>query len=167
MIPIIGVVGWHHVGKTTFITGLIRALRARGLQVATIKHTSEALAIDHQGTDTWLFMDAGSQFVAIAGPHGTATMLPQGSEPSFWELVAQVPVDTNLIIVEGYKRLPIAKIEVLSSGVPSTAPGELLAVIQREPGVILGEMPPGISVYLANEWEQVIDLLIARGYIIG
>jgi molybdopterin-guanine dinucleotide biosynthesis protein len=90
-------------------------------------------------------------------------MLPQGSEPSFWELAAQVPANTSIIIVEGYKRLPIPKIEVLVSGKPDTLADELLAVIQREPDAILNEIPPGIPVYQANEWAQVIGLLVARG----
>jgi molybdopterin-guanine dinucleotide biosynthesis protein B len=165
MIPIICVVGWHHVGKTTFITGLIRALRARGMRVATIKHTSEAPAIDCEGTDTWRFAEAGSQFVAIAGPHGTAIILPQGPEPTFWELVAQVPADTSIIIVEGFKRLHLPKIEVISEGKPSTAPKELVAVIQRESDSMLTDIPQDIPVFQANEWEKVIELLIARGFI--
>ncbi|MHB1357213.1 MAG: molybdopterin-guanine dinucleotide biosynthesis protein B [Anaerolineae bacterium] len=165
MIPIIGVVGRHNVGKTTFVTGLIRALRARGLQVATIKHTSEQVAIDHEGTDTWRFAEAGSQFVAIAGPHGSAILLPQGQEPAFWELAAQVPTDTSIIIVEGYKRLSLPKIEVMLEGKPGTAPEELVAVIQREPDSVLSEIPQGVPIYQANDWDQVIELLIAKGLV--
>ena len=165
MIPIISVVGWHSVGKTTFIVGLIRALREHGLRVATIKHTSEVVAIDHEGTDTWRFAEAGSQFVAIAGPKGSAILLFQSAGPTFWELVAQVPVDTNLIIVEGYKRLPLPKIEVMAQGKPNTATEELVAVIRREAESILNEIPSGVPVFQANEWEKVIELLIARGLV--
>jgi molybdopterin-guanine dinucleotide biosynthesis protein MobB len=165
MIPIICVVGWHNVGKTTFITGLIRALRVRGFRVATIKHTSEALALDHEGTDTSRFAEAGSQFVAIAGPKGSAILLPGGAEPTFWELVAQVPTGTNIIIVEGYKRLPLPKIEVLAAGKPSSATGELVAIIQREADVILTDIPEGVPVFRADKFNKVIELLIARGII--
>ena len=165
MIPIICVVGWHHVGKTTFIIGLIRALRARGMRVATIKHTSEMLTIDCEGTDTWRFAEAGSQFVAIAGPHSSAIIMPHGPEPTFWELAAQVPADTSIIIVEGFKRLPLPKIEVISKGKPSIAPEELMAVIQREPDSVLTEIPQEVPVFQANEWDKVIGLLIARGFI--
>lgn len=160
MIPIIGVIGWHRSGKTTFIVGLIQALKARGLQVAAIKHTSEEPAIDRPGTDTDLFARAGCRFVAIAGPHGSAILLPQPPEPSFWELVAQVPSGVDLIIVEGYRRLALPRFEVLTEGHPSIPREQLIAVVRRSQAVQVGA---GLFVLEAEDYAGAVERLYAAG----
>lgn len=163
MLPIVGVVGWHRVGKTTFIVGLIGALQARGLQVATIKHTSEAPSMDQPGTDTDLFARAGSRFVAIAGPKGSAILLPQPPEPSFWELMALVPADVDLVVIEGYKRLPYLKFEVVTGDQPLvTRASELLAVITRD-GKPPSSVPAEVPVLRADDYASAVALLNQRG----
>ena len=165
MIPVIGVSGWHRSGKTTFIVGLIHVLREKQIEVAVIKHTRETPALDHEGTDTWLFAQAGSQFVAIAGPQGSAVLYPAAREPSFWELVAMVPDDVGLIIAEGYRQLEVPRFEVLTEGYPQTPTHLLLAAVYREPSSIPRDLGPGIPILQATEYERAVELLAARGYV--
>ena len=76
-IPIISIVGWHNVGKTTFVAQLITELKRRGLRIATIKHTRGDFQLDREGTDTWRYAQAGSDVVAISG-QGRFALLEQG-----------------------------------------------------------------------------------------
>ncbi|MCE5259657.1 MAG: molybdopterin-guanine dinucleotide biosynthesis protein B [Chloroflexi bacterium] len=163
MIPIIGAVGWHRTGKTTFIVGLIRVLRARGIRVATIKHTSEAIQMDREGTDTFHFAQAGSSFVAIAGRQGSAVLLPQPPEPTFWELAAMVPANIDLIIVEGYRKLNLPRFEILIEGLPETPPELLLAAVYRDLALAPAGLFPDIPILQASEYERAVDILLEKG----
>jgi len=163
MIPVIGVVGWHRSGKTTFIVGLMHALQERGIQVATIKHTREAIDMDREGTDTWLFAQAGSQFVAIAGPDGSAVLYPPQREPSFWELVAMVPAGIQLIIVEGYRNISLPRFEILLEGYPQTPADLLLAAAYRDLQMVPADLPANLTVLQATDYTQAADLLLAKG----
>ncbi|MHB9034399.1 MAG: molybdopterin-guanine dinucleotide biosynthesis protein B [Anaerolineae bacterium] len=163
MIPLVGVTGWHRTGKTTFIVALINALSARGVSVATIKHTSEAIAMDKEGTDTFLFSKAGSRFVAIVGPQGSAILLPTPPEPSFWELAAMVPPDTGLVIVEGYRKLAMPRFEILTEGYPETVPDSLVAAVYRDLAKVPSDLPKNICVLQARDTERAVELLYDRG----
>ena len=87
---IISVVGWHNSGKTTFIERLVPALKARGLRVAVIKHSGGGFELDHPGTDTWRFQQAGSDVVAIVGREGFAYVERRQSGLDLEELVARL-----------------------------------------------------------------------------
>ncbi len=83
----ISVVGWHNVGKTAFVERLIAALKARGIRIATIKHSREAFDIDRQGTDTWRYRRAGSDVVVISAP-GRMALIEERDD----EVILSVPV---------------------------------------------------------------------------
>jgi molybdopterin-guanine dinucleotide biosynthesis protein MobB len=158
--PIISVIGWHNTGKTTFLVGLLRELKRRGLRVATIKHSGGHLQLDREGTDTWRFAQAGSDVVAITAPHGLAWIEQRADEPELTELIRRLPPDIDLVITEGYKRAATLKIEVLGSadGEGRIAPPEqLLALVCAEP-------PPDETVpcYAPDDAAGVADLLQAR-----
>jgi molybdopterin-guanine dinucleotide biosynthesis protein B len=106
----LGVVGWSGAGKTTLIERLIPALRARGLLVSTIKHAHHGFDLDRPGKDSHRHREAGAQEVLIAA--GTRwALLHEGAEPPLPTLLSHMsPVD--LVLVEGYKAHPIAKLEV-------------------------------------------------------
>jgi molybdopterin-guanine dinucleotide biosynthesis adapter protein len=110
---VIGIAGWKNSGKTTLTCRLVEALTARGLQVATLKHAHHAFEIDDGATDSARHRRAGASQVAIVSGARWAivTELAGRPEPSVEEIVARLsPCD--LMIVEGYKRAPIPKIEV-------------------------------------------------------
>ena len=50
----IGVVGYHHTGKTTLATLLISAFSGKGFEVASIKDIhSEKYRADKEGSNSW------------------------------------------------------------------------------------------------------------------
>jgi molybdopterin-guanine dinucleotide biosynthesis protein B len=110
---VLGISGWSGSGKTTLITRLIPVLRKRGLRVVVIKHAHHAFDIDIPGKDSFQHRAAGATEVIIASARRVAqvTELQDASEPRLADLLRRAsPCD--LVLVEGFKRSPIPKLEV-------------------------------------------------------
>jgi molybdopterin-guanine dinucleotide biosynthesis adapter protein len=110
--PVIGIAGWKNSGKTTLTCRLVEEFTRRGLRVATIKHAHHAFTIDDGATDSARHRRAGAGQVAIVSAARVAviTELADQREPSLEEMIARLsPCD--LIIVEGYKRANLPKVE--------------------------------------------------------
>lgn len=110
---IFGFAGWSGSGKTTLIERVIPVLAGRGLKVSLIKHAHHSFDVDHPGKDSYRHRHAGCAEVLIASSTRWALMheLRGAPEPTLDELLAHVsPCD--LLLVEGFKRSPIAKLEV-------------------------------------------------------
>lgn len=110
---IFGIAGWSGSGKTTLIAGLLPELIGRGLRVSTIKHSSHAFEIDKPGKDSYVHRAAGASEVLVcsAGRWALIHEARGEPEPSLEALVRHMsPVD--LLLVEGFKAYPHAKIEV-------------------------------------------------------
>ena len=114
---VIGLAGWSGSGKTTLAEKLITALTARGLDIATIKHAHHAFDADTPGKDSYRHRAAGARQVIVSSQarsvvftenrdHGEATLDSL--------LHALAPAD--IVIVEGYKREAIPKIEIHRDG---------------------------------------------------
>jgi molybdopterin-guanine dinucleotide biosynthesis adapter protein len=110
--PIIGVAGWKNSGKTTLTCRLVEEFTRRGLRVATIKHAHHAFNIDDGPTDSARHRRAGAGQVAIVSAARVAVIseLAGQPEPALAEIIARL-TPCDLIIVEGYKRAGIPKIE--------------------------------------------------------
>lgn len=121
----IGIAGWSGAGKTTVITRLIPEFNRRGLGVSTIKHAHHAFDVDRRGKDSYEHRAAGASEVLVASSMRVALMreLRAAPEPSLGELLRMLaPVD--LVLIEGFKRDPVAKIEVFrqANGKPPLFP---------------------------------------------
>ena len=110
-VPIVSLVGKSGVGKTTVLERLIREMKRRGYRVGTIKHDTHGFEVDKPGKDSWRHAQAGSDAVAISGPHKMALIRTLDAEMSV-EDIAQLMGDVDLVITEGYKRGDKPKIEV-------------------------------------------------------
>ena len=114
---VFGFAGWSGSGKTTLIERLIPLLIGRGLSVSLIKHAHHRFDIDQPGKDSWRHRQAGCQEVMISSDQRWALMheLRGAPEPSLDEQLRRLsPCD--LVLVEGYKRAPIPKLEIYRSG---------------------------------------------------
>ncbi len=114
---VIGLTGWSGSGKTTLLTALLPLLIARGLAVSTVKHAHHGFDLDKPGKDSYRHREAGAREVLVASGRRWALMHELGAdgegraEPGLPELLARLaPVD--LVLVEGFKANPHAKIEV-------------------------------------------------------
>ena len=110
---VFGFAGWSGSGKTTLIERVIAHLAGRGLRVSLIKHAHHEFDVDQPGKDSWRHRAAGASEVLVASANRWALMHELRDEPelSLPQAVAQFnPCD--LVLVEGYKRESIPKIEV-------------------------------------------------------
>ena len=109
---VFGIAGFSGSGKTTLIERVIPQLTARGLKVAVIKHTHHDFDMDHPGKDSWRAREAGAATVLLSSDHRTALLTEhRDTPPTLADLLAKLP-PCDLVLVEGYKREAIPKLEV-------------------------------------------------------
>ena len=108
-----GFAGWSGSGKTTLIEQLIPRFVARGLTVSLVKHAHHSFDVDRPGKDSFRHREAGCTEVLIGSGVRWALMheLRGAPEPPLEDLVARMsPCD--LLLVEGFKRYDMPKLEV-------------------------------------------------------
>jgi molybdopterin-guanine dinucleotide biosynthesis protein B len=130
--PVIGIAGWKKSGKTTLAERLIAEFTGRGLKVASVKHAHHDFQIDDAETDSARHRRAGASQVAVVSAKRWALIaeLEGAPEPDLAQIVAWLgPCD--LVIVEGYKSVPIPKIEARRSAAFGTEP-----LADKDPSVI-------------------------------
>ena len=110
---VIGLAGWSGAGKTTLLTRVIPHLQQQGLRVSVIKHAHHAFDVDVPGKDSWQHREAGAAEVLVSSSQRWALMheLRGAAEPRLPELLAKMS-QVDLVVVEGFKREPLRKIEV-------------------------------------------------------
>jgi len=124
-VHVAAIVGTSGSGKTTLIEALIRAARARGLSVSTIKHTHHhGIELDTPGKDSHRHRVAGASEVIVASDAGwariAASPVPAGLQILLGELR---PVD--LVLVEGFKQLErLRRVEVFRGAGAPLAEGD-------------------------------------------
>ena len=106
-IPVYGIAAWSGVGKTTFISALVRNLKSRGIRVGVLKHDAHDFQLDLEGKDTFYFSKAGADVVAIASANRAAIM--ENRRVSFNEILSSIN-NVDIVLVEGYKYENIPKI---------------------------------------------------------
>ena len=109
---ILGLAGWSGSGKTTLIKNLIPFLKNIEISVSTLKHAHEGFEIDKPGKDSFIHREAGANEVLISSNKRFALMHNyEKQEVRLKNLISKLsPVD--LILVEGWKKEKIMKIEV-------------------------------------------------------
>jgi molybdopterin-guanine dinucleotide biosynthesis protein B len=105
-------VGRSNTGKTTVIERLIPILVGKGLKVAVIKHHPHDFEIDIPGKDTYRYKQAGATMSILASPGKVAVVEDTETELTLEEIITRYIHDVDLLIVEGFKREEIPKIEV-------------------------------------------------------
>ena len=124
---IFGFAGWSGSGKTTLIESLVPRLTARGLRVSLVKHAHHDFDVDQPGKDSHRHRTAGCTEVLVSSAARWALMheLRGAPELSLPDALARLsPCD--LVLVEGWKRAAIPKLEVWRSilGKPALHTGD-------------------------------------------
>lgn len=110
---VIGIAGYSGSGKTTLIEKMIPLLLREGLRVSLVKHAHHEFDVDRPGKDSYRHRHAGCTEVLVSSDRRWALMheLRGTPEPTLAEQLRHLsPCD--LVIVEGYKREAIPKLEV-------------------------------------------------------
>jgi molybdopterin-guanine dinucleotide biosynthesis protein B len=115
--PAFGFAGYSGSGKTTLMEGVIPLLVSRGCRVSVIKHTHHAVDLDRPGKDSFRHRSAGASEVLLASETRWALLHESRGEPE-----AELPAllerlsPCDLVLVEGFKRQPIPRIEIRRAG---------------------------------------------------
>lgn len=110
--PAVSFIARSGTGKTTLVTALIRELKAMGLKIGAIKHDAHKFDIDHPGKDSYRFTEAGADNMLISSGSKLAFVKQHDQSPEIEELVAKYFPDVDLVLVEGFKRSNLPKVEV-------------------------------------------------------
>ena len=104
---IVAVVGGSNSGKTTAIEATIKGLTKKGYTVASAKRIPEKeFTIDTQGKDTFRHAKAGASTVLSVAPNELKSIKKVSTKKySLKQLIAQIPDETDIIIIEGFKSL--------------------------------------------------------------
>jgi len=113
---IFGIAGYSGSGKTTLIERLIPLFTGDGLRVSLIKHAHHGFDIDHPGKDSYRHRHAGCSEVLVTSKLRWALMheLRGEREPTLEEMIKRI-APCDLLLIEGYKRDPLDKLEVYRS----------------------------------------------------
>ena len=159
---VIGLAGWSGSGKTTLLGKVIPRLVARGLKVSTLKHAHHGFDVDQPGKDSHSHRLAGATEVLIGSSARFALVheLRGAREPTVQELLALLsPVD--LVIVEGYKAAPLAKLEIHRAvvGKPLLHPDDnCIVAIASDVPLPQAELP----VVSLDDIEKIADILMVE-----
>ena len=164
---VICIAGYSNSGKTHLIERLIPALKKRGLRVSVIKHAHHGFDIDHAGKDTWRHRKAGAYEVLIASAQRMALMreYEREREPDMRALLAELDHGVDWVLVEGFKRSELPRLEVwrAAAGKPARYPEDSLveAIATDSPDRL--PQPPLCTVLDLNDTEAVLQWLLAHG----
>jgi molybdopterin-guanine dinucleotide biosynthesis protein B len=124
---VFGFAGWSGSGKTTLIEQLIPRFVAHGLSVSLIKHAHHSFDVDKPGKDSHRHREAGCREVLVSSGKRWVLMheLRGEAEPTLEEQVARIS-SCDLLLIEGYKRYPLPKLEVYrhANGKPPLHPDD-------------------------------------------
>ena len=113
--PVLGFAAYSGTGKTTLLVKLLPLMKLQGLRVAMIKQTHHDFEIDKPGKDSYELRKAGADQVVLASDKRCAviTEYEAPKEPDLGEIINRLDLEhLDLVMVEGFKHLPFAKIEL-------------------------------------------------------
>ncbi|MCA9792757.1 MAG: molybdopterin-guanine dinucleotide biosynthesis protein B [Candidatus Eremiobacteraeota bacterium] len=133
---VVAVVGRSGSGKTTLIEAVLPLL---GLRVATIKHTHHPLDPDRPGSDSHRHRQAGAHKTALSGPGFCGLWLPDELDPL--QLVELLSPGVDLVLLEGYKSGPFARLEVVRDQPPLLPESQVWLTASLHPLGRANELP--------------------------
>ncbi len=160
-----GIAGYSGSGKTNLIERMLPLMIAQGLRVSVLKHTHHDFDIDRPGKDSYRHRQAGAHEVLLAGSTRWVLLneLRGAAEPTLAEYVARL-TPCDLVLVEGYKREAIPKLEVHrpATGQPPLWPddGQIVAVASDSPPPCT--LRPGITWFDMNDAPAIVRFVLAR-----
>jgi len=157
-VPIVSIVGKSQSGKTVLMEQLIAEFKRRGYKVAALKHSRGGMEIDHPGKDSWRYAQAGSDAVLISSPDKLAFIKSLDHDLDIEELLPIVGPEFDLVLVEGFRKSKIPKIEVHKKELGDDllcSPEELSAIVtdgSLDTGI--PQLPWGDTVTVADFIEK-------------
>ncbi|GAA6827348.1 molybdopterin-guanine dinucleotide biosynthesis protein B [Helicobacter pylori] len=111
---ILQIVGYKNSGKTTLMRQTIKLLKSLGLKVATIKNHGHGgeITLQDSNVDHMKHFSAGADQSIVQGENYRQTVTHVAKQ-NLKELIAEsVTIDSDIILVEGFKDAPYDKVIV-------------------------------------------------------
>src|SRR5439155_11406757 len=109
----ISIIGLKNAGKTTFLVALAAELGRRKFRVMTIKHGTHTADMDQRGKDTWRHWHEGRAERVLMESPGQRVLFERTQQESDPITLARRYLDgADIVLVEGFKRAPLPKVEV-------------------------------------------------------
>jgi molybdopterin-guanine dinucleotide biosynthesis protein B len=158
---IFGFAGWSGSGKTTLIEQLVPRFVQAGLSVSLVKHTHHNFDIDTPGKDSWRHRQAGCTEVLVSSERRWALMRELRGEPeaTLEEQISRMS-SCDLLLIEGYKRYPMPKMEVYreANGKPllHTEDEHIMAVATDVP------LPTGLPQLRLDDYDGIAAFIVGE-----
>ena len=159
---VFGFAGWSGSGKTTLVEQVVSHLVGLDYDVATVKHAHHHFDADIPGKDSFRHRQAGARQVLVSSAHRSALFSEHvaRAEPDLPQLLQQL-APSDLVLVEGFKKYPIEKIEIFRSSVgkPKLYPTDhlVMAVASDE---ALNDCP--LPVFDLSDIAAIADFIIVQ-----
>ncbi|BDY07005.1 bifunctional molybdopterin-guanine dinucleotide biosynthesis adaptor protein MobB/molybdopterin molybdotransferase MoeA [Ferrimonas sp. YFM] len=114
-VPVLGICAYSGTGKTTLLKKLIPELNRRGKKLAVIKHAHHNFDVDIPGKDSYELRKSGAEQMLVASHIRRALMAEKvtDGDPDLKELLGMIDqTRVDMILVEGFKKLPLPKLEL-------------------------------------------------------
>lgn len=161
---VFGFAGWSGSGKTTLIEQVIAYLSARGLRVSLIKHAHHEFDVDQPGKDSYRHRTAGAAEVLVSSANRWALMHELRGEP---ELTLRQAINQfnpcDLVLVEGFKRESIPKLEVWRDEVGKALlfPGDTNIVALATDGALPNDVQePSLTRFGLAQVREIADFAL-------
>lgn len=162
MIPVLAITAWSGTGKTTLLKAIIPALCARNVRPGLIKHTHHNMDIDTPGKDSYELRKAGAAQTIVASSQRWALMTetPDEEQIDLTYLISRMDHSTlDLVLVEGFKHEPVAKILLFRSDTGHDI-NEL--TLDEHVIAVASDIPLSLQVPVLdiNDAEGVVDFIL-------
>jgi molybdopterin-guanine dinucleotide biosynthesis protein MobB len=158
--PRIAFVGRHNSGKTTLLLGVLPLLVARGLRVGYVKHAHAGFEIDQPAKDSYRARQTGVLQTIVTGG-GTTAVVDDREDGGLDAVIARYGRDDlDVVVVEGFKAEPLAKIEVARAALST----ELICLNDRNliATVTDFEVSPAVPHFALGDARGVAEFVLAR-----
>jgi molybdopterin-guanine dinucleotide biosynthesis adapter protein len=146
-------------------------LKADGLRIAVVKHAQHQFEIDHPRKDSYELRKSGAtqMLVASRGRMALITETDDRNEPDLPSMLTHLdPTCLDLVLVEGFKRAAIPKIELHrpSLGKPLLCVNDpdIIAIATDEE---ISSLPKGIAVLDLNQPTAIASFIRNQFYRFG
>ncbi len=159
--PTISFVGSSKAGKTSLISRVVEFMSKKGLRVTYIKHAFHPIELNYSKDGEKVFR-SGATWSGVISDGGISILIGKTEvyEKGLEKLMSMVSENTDVFILEGFKKLKLPKVEVTNENRIISNPDELIAVVGNEKPEILKALD--IPFFTKEEVDSLSEFLLKK-----